>query len=951
MDLGSSGQKTARFGLFEADVQQRVLTKNGLRVRLQDQPFQVLALLLERPGELVTREEIQQRLWPADTYVAFDDGLNTAIKKLRSALSDTADNPRFIETVPRRGYRFVAPVTFPAPAVAGPPAKPESAVAVNILIAARESSRIVIESSPSRSPRLWGAIAVALVLAAGTGGYLYRAGHRRAPDSPQASTSRLVSVIKPRPSVAVMGFRNLSRGTEEAWISTALSELLTTELASGEELRTVPGESVARTRANLSLPDSDSYAQDTLARIRKNLDADYIVVGSYFDLGKRSGGSVRLDLRLQNAQTGETLATVSEVGTEVGLPALAAHAGAQVRSKLGAAQPSPAQSASATASLPSGQEATRLYSEGLAKLRNLDSLGARSLLEKAVALEPSVALAHLALADALSDLGYEAKAREEAEKAFDASGPLSREQRLLVEARYREATHEWDKAIETFRALCTFFPDNLEYGLRLAAAQVSADRGQNAIATLSELRKLPPPAADDPRIDLTEGGAARSIGNYQREADLMSQAVEKGRTIGARLLVAHARHSQCWALHKMGQVEKSHEACAEAKRLFAEAGDRVSVASLLVTSAAVLEEQGHLADAEASYEEAIKVYREAGAQGGLAVAFNNLAIVQRNIGNHPAAKKMYEQAISIARATGDKHILILAQGNLADLSFFDGDLRQARSSFEDLLVTCRELGSKDRIALQLGNLGDVLFFQGDLSGARRALEESVTLDSESGEKRQLGYSLASLGDVLQAEGRLPEARQQRLEALKIRNELGDQGDIADSHVFLADSSIEEGHAADSEAPLREAIAKLQSLKMVDDAAYAYPLLARALVTQGKTSEALTVIEQGTPVARKCSDRGVRFVFAIEDARTQAANGKYAEAIARIQYTLADLNKYGYAGYQLEARLLLGEAEIKAGKKREGEARLKALQKDAEGKGFNLIARKALSVLDLSTPKG
>jgi TolB-like protein len=83
-----------------------------------------------------------------------------------------------------------------------------------------------------------------------------------------------------------MGFRNLSRGAEQAWISTALSEMLTTELASGEELRTVPGESVARTRTNLSLPDSDSYAQDTLARIRKNLDADYIVVGSYFDFGE-----------------------------------------------------------------------------------------------------------------------------------------------------------------------------------------------------------------------------------------------------------------------------------------------------------------------------------------------------------------------------------------------------------------------------------------------------------------------------------------------------------------------------------------------------------------------------------------------------------------------------------------------------------------------------------------
>ena len=86
--------KIVRFGLFEVDLDQRLLSKEGIRVRLQDQPFQVLVLLLERPYEVVTREEIQQKLWPADTYVAFDDGLNTAIKKLRLALGDSADNPR-----------------------------------------------------------------------------------------------------------------------------------------------------------------------------------------------------------------------------------------------------------------------------------------------------------------------------------------------------------------------------------------------------------------------------------------------------------------------------------------------------------------------------------------------------------------------------------------------------------------------------------------------------------------------------------------------------------------------------------------------------------------------------------------------------------------------------------------------------------------------------------------
>jgi DNA-binding winged helix-turn-helix (wHTH) protein/Tol biopolymer transport system component len=99
-----------RFGLFEADLQSRELRRNGHKVRLQDQPFQVLVLLLEKPGEVVTREELRTRLWPSDTFVDFDHGLNAAIKRLRDALGDSAENPRFVETLARRGYRFIAPV-------------------------------------------------------------------------------------------------------------------------------------------------------------------------------------------------------------------------------------------------------------------------------------------------------------------------------------------------------------------------------------------------------------------------------------------------------------------------------------------------------------------------------------------------------------------------------------------------------------------------------------------------------------------------------------------------------------------------------------------------------------------------------------------------------------------------------------------------------------------------
>ncbi len=119
--MGEGSRKTIRFGLYEVDPASGELRKSGAKLRLQEQPFQVLLALLERPGEVVTREDLRQRLWPADTFVDFDHSLNTAINKLRDALGDTAGNPRFIETLARRGYRFIAPVQPESPPAAAAP--------------------------------------------------------------------------------------------------------------------------------------------------------------------------------------------------------------------------------------------------------------------------------------------------------------------------------------------------------------------------------------------------------------------------------------------------------------------------------------------------------------------------------------------------------------------------------------------------------------------------------------------------------------------------------------------------------------------------------------------------------------------------------------------------------------------------------------------------------------
>src|SRR5258708_82270 len=106
----ASAGRIVRFGIFEANLAVGELRKNGAKIRLQEQPFQVLAVLLERPGEAVTRDELRTRLWNAETFVDFDHSLNTAINKLRDALDDSAANPRFVETLAKRGYRFIAPI-------------------------------------------------------------------------------------------------------------------------------------------------------------------------------------------------------------------------------------------------------------------------------------------------------------------------------------------------------------------------------------------------------------------------------------------------------------------------------------------------------------------------------------------------------------------------------------------------------------------------------------------------------------------------------------------------------------------------------------------------------------------------------------------------------------------------------------------------------------------------
>src|ERR1022692_1585518 len=257
METPASSSRRVYTGLFEIDFGSGEVHKEGRKVPLQEQPFRVLAILLERPGEVVTREQLQAQVWPADTYVGFDEGLNTAIRKLRVAFGDSAENPRFIETVSRRGYRFVAPVRE-AVAVTHQPLE---------TVAAPDAAAEVQHGRPwhIQRPGLVLSAATLLVILAGIA-YL-----TRWPSSANPAAQKRVML-------AILPFQNLSNDPEQEYFSDGLTEETITDLGqvSPEHLGVI-----ARTSAM-----TYKHTDKTISRIGRELNVDYILEGSV----RREGG-------------------------------------------------------------------------------------------------------------------------------------------------------------------------------------------------------------------------------------------------------------------------------------------------------------------------------------------------------------------------------------------------------------------------------------------------------------------------------------------------------------------------------------------------------------------------------------------------------------------------------------------------------------------------------------
>lgn len=799
-----------------------------------------------------------------------------------------------------------------------------------------------------------------------------KAGASYAPERTQREWQRL------RRSVAIVGFKDLSAKKNTAWIAPALSEMLYTEISASNKLRAIPNGDMARTMLELGLDDRENLKPSQMDKIRITLGADFILLGTYVDLANERDGEIRIDVRILDTSTGETLTSIRESGTESTLFQMVLHAGASIREKLASEELSASEFGHLRASFPMNVKAENLYSQGVEKLHQGDAAAAGSFLKKAAIADPNFALAHLALADAWLASGYERDAAEEANKAARLSSGLFQEEHLWIQGRRSEIEKNWSEATEVYRALWMVFPDNLEYGLRLTKALAAAGRGDEAFATIAKMHTLPFPLGQDPRIDAGEASTAEALGNFKREEKAAARAAEGSRARGSWLLAASAQLQECWALYNLGESKRALALARQAQGTFATAHDQAGEAQALKDIGDILDDGGDHADARTSYEAALVRFRGVGYQTAVAVTSNNLAYAIKYQGDINGAKRMFEESLSTCHKIRDDHRAALPlngiggilwrQGDLSGartmyeqaFAIFtkykdklhaatvlsniglvlsdQGDLFNARSKMEQSLKMLREIDDKPEIARVVGNLGQMLLKHGDLAGAEKRFQEHLAIGEKISDDRQVAYAAQEQGDLLTMRGDLKTAEAKYREALEIRVKLGEMGTAAETRLGLAEVLLERGQPVAAETLARAAEQEFRKEQETDQSATASATIARCLLNEGKTAEALVTAES----IPRVSDRYVQLGIDVTSARAVASTGRTADAIQKLNIAVATAAKYDYQPHVFEARLALAEIDAKTGGSK-APREFADLEKQAKFRGFGLIAGKAESV--------
>jgi hypothetical protein len=711
--------------------------------------------------------------------------------------------------------------------------------------------------------------------------------------------------VRLRRSVAVFGFQDRGAPGSETWLSTALAQVFSANLGSTADLRPVASERIVQARRELRIDRLDVGAAGLVSKIRANLRCDLILLGAF---RQSAAGAIELEVVLKDGATGDTIANFTERGSTLDLYDLATRSGAKLRVALGLAPASADQQQAARSVLPVSPQAARLYAEGLDQLHRFRFVEAKALLRRSVEVEPAFPLAHAALARALDSTGAETAAQPEARRALELSGSLPREEQLAIKAQYHFTWKEYDQAIATYAALHAFFPDNLDYGIRLTQTEMYAGRLQDALRTVATLRALPATISDDPRIDFEEARVLHGLSRYKECLAVSERAMATGRERNNWSLVARTGFFCGISLQELGRTAEGLTALEDASDLAREFHDLGTAGIIVTPLARAYVARGELGRARRELEEAERSLTRMGSLYYAASTSESLARFDLEDGDLPRAHARLVGSIARYRAEGSLHALSTGLAELGRLSALRSDFPAADQAVDEALAASEKLQRKNAIvgalltkafiARKRAALGD------EAEHEKRALALTTNMSSPSWRARVL----VAQSDRLRLAGDLAGARAALDQATTLEKPLGDVYQGAASALVGLALAIAEGRAPEAAAEARTYVVKLDQMGARTLALEALALEVEALWRAGRADEAVAR-SQGALARRLLAGQLSReaLLSAETSFATARAQRGAREGEAALERVVVEARTAGFLDRAFIAQLALVEA--------------------------------------------
>jgi serine/threonine protein kinase/tetratricopeptide (TPR) repeat protein len=736
-------------------------------------------------------------------------------------------------------------------------------------------------------------------------------------------------------TVALIGFKNLSRREDVSWLPAALTEMLATELGSVDKIRVVSQDLVRDVSQSIGSSGGAGDRPHSLQLLGRHLGADYLISGDYFVAPEASDPTLRIDITLQDVRTGNSVARFSQQASMGSLTDLIGQIGVMLRNKLGAASPSTELLAQISNAQPPSVDVAKTLAIADEAMQRYDAAKARDELLQVIAEIPGYAPGYASLSDAWSALGYREKAVAAAQQAVTHGSGLPRETLLQIDASMQSAKYQWGKAFDDWNALIKLKPNNPEYHLQAINGALASGAPGAAQAALDEFHRLPG-TAEDPRVELAAARIGCSLDDSKSCAEHAQEALRLALSIGAPGLTADARKVLAGAQMHLGIPDLAITNLHAAIDTYRTIGNPRGEAEAHRALGRVLVDQQQENEARTEYQRAMQIGQRIGDRAGVSAVYRDLCEMLWDSGDRDGAQAAAKRGLELSRETGDLKLQAWTLRALATIASDESASDEVMRNYREVTALTERSGDRGGHVWSLATYADMTRLRGEMEEATSACDNALAEASRLTDPQFMVYSTYSCALVEMDRGHPDTASDMFIQVERTSEATKNNTYLADARLMLAEIDMEQGHWDKALIRLGQAIEGFSQIEAKTGQAETEALRAVCYRQIGNPQERDAALARAQTLRAAMTSQLEVYIVDIVSAQLGFAGGHHRDAIAKLNALASDAARRHWLRWSLEARLAAWQLARTGGDQKSAVRLRKQLERSASAHNMGRI---------------